>query len=189
MFGRTRSGRELWLPILEKAYAKLYGGYGAISGGNCSEALRDLTGCAVLDVNLAREVVSAGPDDDASGPDSTLWCRMQKWLVHGHARSALVGCAYTCAMGGAAGAGSAHASTGTTTGATTGATVGGDVHQAGVPGPAGVVPNHAYSVVGIARAAGDGARLLRVRNRPNGAGLRAQGLLRLAPLVRLRRQF
>jgi hypothetical protein len=52
-FGHTHHPGELWLTLLEKAYAKLYGSFAAISGGNVSEALRDLTGCAVQDFNLA----------------------------------------------------------------------------------------------------------------------------------------
>lgn len=38
------NGEELWVIIMEKAYAKLYGSYQRIEGGNPSMALRDLTG-------------------------------------------------------------------------------------------------------------------------------------------------
>ena len=34
----------LWVPFLEKAYAKIYGSYHAISGGWIHEAMFDLTG-------------------------------------------------------------------------------------------------------------------------------------------------
>ncbi len=34
----------MWVPILEKAYAKAYGSYKAIEAGNIDEAMRDLTG-------------------------------------------------------------------------------------------------------------------------------------------------
>ena len=41
----TRSnGPELWVLLLEKAYAKAYGGYDIIEGGHPALALRDLTG-------------------------------------------------------------------------------------------------------------------------------------------------
>jgi len=43
--------------LLEKAYAKLYGSYAAICGGNVSEALRDLTGDPVRDFNLVDRTV------------------------------------------------------------------------------------------------------------------------------------
>lgn len=38
------NGNELWVLIIEKAYAKIFGSYFAIEGGNPAAALRDLTG-------------------------------------------------------------------------------------------------------------------------------------------------
>lgn len=35
---------ELWVPLIEKAYAKAYGNYSNIVSGQPSEAIRDLTG-------------------------------------------------------------------------------------------------------------------------------------------------
>jgi hypothetical protein len=42
-FASGRDGK-LWVPMIEKAYAKSYGSYEAINGGRAEEALRDLTG-------------------------------------------------------------------------------------------------------------------------------------------------
>jgi len=43
---------QLWVPFLEKAYAKYHGCYQSISGGEISEAFLDLTGCPTLTFNL-----------------------------------------------------------------------------------------------------------------------------------------
>ena len=44
--------QQLWVPFLEKAYAKVHGCYQAISGGHIAEAFLDLTGSPTLVYNL-----------------------------------------------------------------------------------------------------------------------------------------
>ncbi|XP_035893649.1 calpain-B-like [Anopheles stephensi] len=44
LFGRSGNGDEFWSALLEKAYAKFYGSYGALDGGTAREAMQDLTG-------------------------------------------------------------------------------------------------------------------------------------------------
>ncbi|KAJ7036653.1 hypothetical protein C8F04DRAFT_1220961 [Mycena alexandri] len=43
-FARSGTEDETWLPLIEKAYAKLHGDYTAIDGGFSCEAIEDLTG-------------------------------------------------------------------------------------------------------------------------------------------------
>lgn len=43
-FAACADQNETWLPLLEKAYAKIHGDYDAISGGISGEAVEDLTG-------------------------------------------------------------------------------------------------------------------------------------------------
>ena len=43
---------QLWVCLLEKAYAKAHGSFNAISGGEIAEALLDLTGAPTYTVNF-----------------------------------------------------------------------------------------------------------------------------------------
>lgn len=45
-------GSQLWVPLLEKAYAKLFGSYAAIASGQLDEAFRDLTGAPTERLDL-----------------------------------------------------------------------------------------------------------------------------------------
>ena len=58
------SPNELWVLILEKAYAKSYGSYLTLKGGYAHEALLDLTGCPCIYYNFedefVKEMIKAG---------------------------------------------------------------------------------------------------------------------------------
>ncbi|CAK0842376.1 unnamed protein product, partial [Prorocentrum cordatum] len=54
LFARPGDGSETYACFLEKAFAKAYGGYQALSGGSVGEALLTLTGAPVDDMNLSR---------------------------------------------------------------------------------------------------------------------------------------
>ncbi|KAG2374968.1 hypothetical protein C9374_010342 [Naegleria lovaniensis] len=57
LFSCSRDSNELWVPLLEKAYASLYGNYYALMGGHLKDSLVDLTGgipftCKVSSQNI-----------------------------------------------------------------------------------------------------------------------------------------
>ncbi|XPS78438.1 hypothetical protein M3J09_010451 [Ascochyta lentis] len=53
-FASCANENETWLPLLEKAYAKVHGDYDAISGGTSGEAVEDLTGGVTTKILTAR---------------------------------------------------------------------------------------------------------------------------------------
>lgn len=67
--GDRAGGQQLWASLLEKAYAKAHGSYQAISGGEISEALLDLTGAPTLSVDFSR----------SSFDSEMLWRSMVEW--------------------------------------------------------------------------------------------------------------
>lgn len=53
-FMQATNGNEFWACLLEKAYAKLYGSYGALDGGFNSEAFEDFTGGLAETIDLKK---------------------------------------------------------------------------------------------------------------------------------------
>jgi len=52
LYGHCADPNEFWVPLMEKAYAKLHGCYEALQGGSMAESLVDLTGGASEKFNL-----------------------------------------------------------------------------------------------------------------------------------------
>jgi hypothetical protein len=84
VFARCRGATGFWVQIVEKAFAKLYGSYSSLAGGNTAEALHDLTGRPVFDYNLE------APDVRVDIREGRLWSELQE---HIEARS-MVACSF-----------------------------------------------------------------------------------------------
>jgi len=76
-FATSRKGNELWVSILEKAYAKLHGSYEALEGGVVQDALVDLTGGAGEEIDMFHE---SSQLDLVSG---RLWFQLQRFKQEG----------------------------------------------------------------------------------------------------------
>ena len=53
MYGHCADPNEFWVPLMEKAYAKLHGNYQILNGGDMSESLVDFTGGVSEKYNLS----------------------------------------------------------------------------------------------------------------------------------------
>eukprot|EP01064_Diplonema_japonicum_P011744 TRINITY_DN19195_c0_g2_i1.p1 TRINITY_DN19195_c0_g2~~TRINITY_DN19195_c0_g2_i1.p1 ORF type:complete len:795 (+),score=182.23 TRINITY_DN19195_c0_g2_i1:73-2457(+) len=64
-FARNREEpNELWVCLVEKAYAKLHGSYAAIQTGSCTRAMSDLTGCPARLFDLKEDMWQTLLDND-----------------------------------------------------------------------------------------------------------------------------
>ena len=62
-FGKSTSPNELWVSILEKVWAKLYGCYGQIEYGSPEESLHDLTRAPVKKFSLTNKKKNNGKEN------------------------------------------------------------------------------------------------------------------------------
>lgn len=72
IFSRNQD-KEIWVLLLEKAFAKLYGSYGRLIGGDCKHGLIDLTGCPTFSYDLTQDKIK---EKIASGE---MWNRTSEW--------------------------------------------------------------------------------------------------------------
>jgi hypothetical protein len=55
LFGRCKNPREFWVPLIEKAYAKLHGCYESLISGFVDDGLVDLTGLVARKMALSKD--------------------------------------------------------------------------------------------------------------------------------------
>ena len=146
-FARSRNAGELWIPLLEKAFAKHYGAYENLDGGYVADALVDMTGGAGEVVKFSDEKTALAA---ASGE---LWAKLRAAAAPQAAASAGNGDAALQPALALLGCGS-HAGKDTTSSS------------------AGIVQGHAYSILELLEA--DGVKLLKLRN-PWGSGVEWKG--------------
>ncbi|KAJ7327525.1 hypothetical protein DFH08DRAFT_884716 [Mycena albidolilacea] len=105
-FARSATEGETWIPLIEKAYAKLHGDYASLCGGEACEAIEDLTGAVssfipskdILDIDKfwTEELLKANKDrlfgcafDSLDGSRSGDWDATINGLHGSHAYSVL----------------------------------------------------------------------------------------------------
>lgn len=100
-FAKCAHANEIWLPLLEKAYAKVHGDYAAIAGGFPGEGVEDMTGGVTTTIdtnkvlskdrlwkellNTNKEFIFATGTPSSSGGDSDF----RSGLAYQHAYSVL----------------------------------------------------------------------------------------------------
>jgi hypothetical protein len=85
IYARCKSDEEYWVPLIEKAYAKLHQGYFNLDGGSVQNAMVDLTGGA------SEKIIVGGEATDTKLERDNLW---QKFL-QADREEWLMGCAMT----------------------------------------------------------------------------------------------
>ena len=83
IYGHCKDPNEMWVPLIEKAYAKLHKTYEALNGGKMTDAMVDLTGEASEKYNLRDPKIAPLADN------GELWSMMMRFFRQG----SLVGCA------------------------------------------------------------------------------------------------
>lgn len=84
-FGRCGNDNEMWVPLAEKAYAKLHRNYSAISGTSVAEALGDLTGGAVQRIYFRKL------HTEEEIRNGRLWARLMRYDKWGYLMSCQMG--------------------------------------------------------------------------------------------------
>jgi len=83
-FGACKNiSRDFWVPLIEKAYAKLHGSYAALEAGSAADAMMDLTGGIVETIDMKKmgtkkKKLPKSLQGDEEWDYSVLWKRFKK---------------------------------------------------------------------------------------------------------------
>lgn len=91
VFGKCRSVHELWVPLIEKAYAKLHGCYENLVSGYVDEGIQELTGMQAEKILIRNELSGVFPHkmiDQHYGGSDGFWA----FLLARDNDSCLMGC-------------------------------------------------------------------------------------------------
>jgi len=79
VFAHSRHTNELWVSLLEKAYAKLHKAYDSLIGGYIDGGLRDLTGLCAEELVLRKGHVGFHPQNLIDMESGALWNRLDEY--------------------------------------------------------------------------------------------------------------
>lgn len=83
-------GKELWVLLLEKAFAKIRGSYAHLRYGSSLDALLDLTGAPFFHFNLQHELHVSGEEGGVEGGKArrrALWDQLVEYDLWGYVMS------------------------------------------------------------------------------------------------------
>lgn len=86
VFAKCYNKNEFWVPLIEKAYAKVHGTYEALISGQIDDGLVDMTGCVSEKLKITD--AKGNFNQKLFGSKEQLWTRLNEDLVNG----SLLGC-------------------------------------------------------------------------------------------------
>ena len=87
VFGRCNNEKELWVALIEKAYAKLHGCYEALNSGLIDDGLVDLTGYVAEKIKV-KDFLKPTEDQSEADRQTELWEKLRGHRLEG----TLMGC-------------------------------------------------------------------------------------------------
>ena len=96
LYGRSQRNNTYWVSFIEKAYAKIYGSYAALQGGDIAEALSDLTGFPVITMKLQQQQHHHQQQQQKQQQKQQQQTKDKDALCHHHQSGQLMACGFIC---------------------------------------------------------------------------------------------